>query len=143
MAKSYKTPIIVEHIDGDGFHIFTEVKIGRKRFRALIDTGASKSVIDLQAAEAIKKLHWVEDMSTEAKGLGTQGMETKVALLPRLKIGDLAIESLYMGVLDLSHITSMYETLEIEPFSLILGGDILQEYDAVINYGKLSLTLKA
>ncbi|TNE78634.1 MAG: clan AA aspartic protease [Bacteroidetes bacterium] len=142
MAKNYKTPIIVEHIDGDGFHIFTEVKIGRKRYRALIDTGASKSVIDLQTAESIKKLEWVDNLATQAKGLGTEGMETKVARLPKLKIGELAIEDLYLGILDLSHITGMYHSLGIEPFSLILGGDILQEYDAVINYGKSSLTLK-
>lgn len=142
MAKIYKTPIIVEHIDGDGFHIFTEVKIGRKRYRALIDTGASKSVFDISASAAVKKLVKVEDVSTEAQGLGTTGMETAVACLAKMKIGDLEVKSLYLGLLDLSHITSMYQNLGIEPFALIIGGDILQEYEAVINYRKGTLTLR-
>lgn len=142
MAKYAKTPIIVENIDGDGFHIFTELKIGRKKLRALIDTGASKSVLDASLASKIKGLESIDQSESLAKGIGEQMLDTKIALLPRLKIGDLLIEKMYVGVLDLSHIATMYKTLGIEPFSVIMGSDILQEYEAEISFRKCQLSLK-
>ncbi len=141
-AKSTRIPITIDNIDGDGFHIFMEVHIGKKKLRALIDTGASKSVLGKDILSALKKVKLMSESESQAKGIGEQMLDTTVAKIKKLKLGRLEIENLYVGVLDLSHITMTYQTIGVEPFDMILGGDILEHFNAVINYKKGWLKLE-
>jgi len=45
------------------------------------------------------------------------------------------------AVLDLAHVNKSYERLEIEAIDGVLGGDILNDYKAVIDYDKKELVL--
>lgn len=142
-AKSTRIPITIDNIDGDGFHIFMELRIGKKKLRALIDTGASKSVLGKAILPDLKKVKLISESESQAKGIGEQMLDTTVAKIKKLKLGRLEIEDLYVGVLDLSHITATYQTIGVEPFDMILGGDILEHFNAIINYKKGWLKLEA
>jgi len=141
-AKSTKIPITIDNIDGDGFHIFMELHIGKSKLRALIDTGASKSVLGKAILPSLKNVKLVSESESQAKGIGEQMLDSTVAKIKKLKIGRLEIEDLYVGVLDLDHITTTYQTIGVEPFDMIVGGDILEHFEAIINYGKSYLKLK-
>lgn len=140
-AKSIRVPITIENIDGDGFHIFTEIQIGKKTLRALIDTGASKSVMGKKLVGKLKNLEVVSSGESQAKGIGEEMLDSTIARIKKIHLGELEMKNLHVGVLDLSHITKTYKLMGIEPFAMIIGGDILSHFDAVINYKKCWMKL--
>ena len=48
--------------------------------------------------------------------------------------GKLIFHDLITGLIDLRHVTRQYRKIKVEPFQLILGGDILFLGRAVIDY---------
>jgi hypothetical protein len=52
------------------------------------------------------------------------------------------IASLYAATLPMVHINQTYDMLQMPPIDAVLGGDILMEFDAKIDYQSLSLSLK-
>ncbi len=136
MAKSTRIPIVIENLEGDGYHIYIEVRVGKKKLKALIDTGASKTVLDRSLAAGIKKINLVDVELTQAKGLGEGMLDTSIARIPKLRIGRMTIEDHYVGLIDLAPIQETYRSLGLEPFDMILGGDILRTHEAIISYRK-------
>jgi hypothetical protein len=150
MAKNHKAmkwmrkitvPLELINLHDDGFHLLVEVVIFGKKFNAVLDTGASKTVLDKTTIEeyiTTEELQQSEKLST---GLGTNSMESYTFVLPCIKIGKLKLKKFEAAVLDLSTISAAYETLKLPPVIGVLGGDILQSHGAVINYEKLVLKL--
>ncbi len=139
--KSTTVPLELINLHDDGFHLLVEVVVFGKKFNAVLDTGASKTVLDKSTVEqfiSTEQLLQSEKLST---GLGTNSMESHILLLPSLKIGRLTLNDFEAAVLDLSTISEAYETLNLPPVIGVLGGDILYSHAAVINYQKLTLKL--
>ena len=139
--KKITVPLELINLHDDGFHLLVEVVIFGKKFNAVLDTGASKTVLDKTTIEkyiSTEELLQSEKLST---GLGTNSMESYTFVLPSLKIGKLKLKQFEAAVLDLSTISTAYETLNLPPVIGVLGGDILHRHGAVINYEKLVLKL--
>ena len=139
--KKITVPLDLINLHDDGFHLLVKVVIFGKKFNAVLDTGASKTVLDKTTIEkyiSTEELLQSEKLST---GLGTNSMESYTFLLPSLKIGKLKLKQFEAAVLDLSTISTAYETLNLPPVIGVLGGDILHRHGAVINYEKLVLKL--
>ena len=139
--KKITVPLELINLHDDGFHLLVEVVIFGKKFNAVLDTGASKTVLDKTTIE--KYITTVELLQSEklSTGLGTNSMESYTFVLPSLKIGKLKLKQFEAAVLDLSTISTAYETLNLPPVIGVLGGDILHRHGAVINYEKLVLKL--
>jgi hypothetical protein len=60
---------------------------------------------------------------------------------PQLKLGDLMIENYEAPVFDLSAIKFAYEKLDLPLVIGVIGGDILMQFNGIIDYQNLSLTL--
>ena len=139
--KKITVPLELINLHDDGFHLLVEVVIFGKKFNAVLDTGASKTVLDKTTIEkyiTTEELLQSEKLST---GLGTSSMESYTFVLSCLKIGRLKLKQFEATVLDLSTISTAYETLNLPPVIGVLGGDILYRHGAVINYEKLVLKL--
>jgi len=139
--KKIVVPLELINLHDDGFHLLVEVSVFGEKFNAVLDTGASKTVLDKTTVEkyiAVEELLQSEKLST---GLGTSTMESHTVILPCLKIGKLKLEKFEVAVLDLSTISAAYETLNLPPVIGVLGGDILYSHNAVISYDKLLLKL--
>ena len=135
-------PLHTIDLQDDGYHLLVEVKIGRKPYNVVLDTGASKTVFDQTLlAEALTD---VDMQSTDrlSAGLGTLTMESYTAVLPELRIGRLKLPDFEVAVLDLSHINQAYSQLNHPQVLGVLGGDILMRYSGVIDYGKKKLSFK-
>jgi predicted aspartyl protease len=121
-----------------------EVNIFDKKFNMVIDTGASKTVLDrgtlLSAGIAETTLLDTDILST---GLGTNSMMSQILELPSLSIGEWEQHSVNVAVLDLSTINYAYEQMNFPKVIGVLGGDILLGYGAIINYKKNTLQLNA
>lgn len=127
-------PLEILNLQDEGFHLLVETLIFHKRFKMVVDTGASRTVLDKSiVAEYVDEetLMLSDKLST---GLGTNTMESYTLTLPELGIGELHIPLFETAVLDLSSINIAYGQLDVEPVIGVIGGDILMNYGAVIDY---------
>jgi predicted aspartyl protease len=134
-------PIQITDIQGDGYHLMLTIKVKRKEFRLLIDTGASRTVFD----ETQMKLHFprtkllpLDRLST---GLGTSTLQGNFTILSSLTLNKHSIKNYKAVVLDLQHVNESYSQINIPKIDGVLGSDLLKEWNAVIDYGKATLTL--
>lgn len=143
MSTQHQIPIEIVHLGEGGYHIFCTVQIQGRSIHALIDTGANKSVLSTQLASELEGLeeHELEDNLTS--GIGKEEVETSFVILDEMLIGEIKITNQLFGLIDLDHVDDMYRQMEIEPFEMIIGGDILVTHEAVINYGASVLTLSS
>lgn len=139
----YKLPLEVVDLQGDGFHLLVEVVVFGQSFKAVLDTGASKSAFDMEIVSSLAPEDQIIHVPDHhAIGLGTTTMERYFVVCPELKIGDLLIKDYEVPVFDLSAIKFAYDKLELPPVIGVIGGDILMDYKAVIDYEHLQLHLK-
>jgi predicted aspartyl protease len=136
-------PIQLTAIEEDGFHLMIEVEVNGIPARMLIDTGASRSVFDLERINRFfesvdPEMEENEQLST---GLGTREMQSQVLWLNELKIGELSIRKYPAVVIDMSHVNLSYSELGLEPIDGVLGSDILLKYGAVIDYKKMMMRI--
>lgn len=122
------------NLNDDGFHPLVEVVLFNRKFKAVIDTGASRTVLDKNTVETYVDKNTLLISDKLSTGLGTNSMESHTLIIENFIIGDLRISQLEIAVLDLSMINIAYETLSVTPVIGVIGGDILMKYNAVINY---------
>ncbi|MCC2598615.1 aspartyl protease family protein [Sphingobacterium sp. FBM7-1] len=138
-----KIPFEILELHGDGYHILIDVCLFDKPFKMVLDTGASKTVLDkttlLQSGIPEEKIMNTNIIST---GLGTNSMESFILELPTFEIGTWKIKKFVTAVLDLSTVNYAYEQMNFQPVIGVLGGDILFSYAARIDYQKRVLTLR-
>ena len=132
-------PLTLLNLDEDGFHLLVEIRAFDRMFRAVLDTGASKTVFDKQTVEAFVEAEALQGTDRVSTGLGTTSMESFTLSVPVLQIGSLQVNDFEAAVLDLSTINFTYEKLQLEPVIGVIGGDLLHKYRAVIDYGSKTL----
>ncbi|WP_207424709.1 aspartyl protease family protein [Desertivirga brevis] len=132
-------PLEILNLNDDGFHLLVEVVVFHKRFMAVVDTGASRTVLDKSTVEEYidkETLLLSDKLST---GLGTNTMESYILEIPQFQIGALNIPNFETAVLDLSSINQAYQQIYSEAVIGVIGGDILMEYGAIIDYSNKTL----
>lgn len=136
-----KIPIEVFSLDGEGYHLKVDIKINNIPFKAILDTGASKTAFDRDLLKKLVKdidLITVDKLST---GLGTNSMVCDLAFINELKIGDFLAKNFEAAALDLSHINVAYDQLGLENVIGVIGSDILVRYEAKIDFKSKTLIL--
>ena len=139
----YKIPIKIIPIEEEGFHLMINAVINGQKANLLIDTGASRSVFDI---EKIKKYIGEDQILFEkneklSTGLGTNTMESQSVIIDELKLGDLIIRNYQAVVLEMSHINQSYAKLNLPGIDGVMGGDLFYQYKVVIDYKRKSLKL--
>lgn len=137
-----KAKLEILNLHDDGFHLLVEVFIFNKLFNAVIDTGASRTVLDKTTVENYINQDELLISDRLSTGLGTTTMESHTLIIPELIIGELKISNFETAVLDLSMINTAYESLETGPIIGVIGGDILMNYKATISYPLKRITFK-
>ena len=141
LKRSTNIPIDQVLIEDDGSHLLIKTRINGKIARLLIDTGASRSVFDMERIRFFVNEKFFLPHDKLSTGLGTNSMATSTVTLKTLKIGELTIENFPAVLLDLQHVNGTYHTLGHSEIDGVIGNDILVKYKAIINYKKLLLTL--
>ena len=105
-----------------------------KEANFLIDTGASRSVFDPKTIT-----NFIDDVQFEKKegltaGVGSSDLESATFKIDVITVGDLEIHDYEAVALDLENIHEMYGKLNLPHIDGIIGGDLLKQYKAVINY---------
>lgn len=123
---------------GGGFHPFITVTVEGIKCRFLIDTGASKSVIDKHFYET-KLNKKMKVLKQETTGLHSTTMESYMGVLKKLTIGQLVISTYGVAGVDLMHVNMTYKKMKIKKIDGILGSDLLKKYNMVIDYAQSKL----
>ncbi|TWR27987.1 clan AA aspartic protease [Mucilaginibacter achroorhodeus] len=135
-------PLQIINLHDDGFHPLLDITVFGKPFKAVLDTGASRTAFDrevLTAANAEADIIASERLST---GLGTTTMESATAVIKKLYISDFLIPEIEVAVLDLSTINYAYREMGHPEILGVIGSDIMMKYKGVVDFGRKKLTLK-
>lgn len=135
-------PFEIINIENEGYHIVLDIEILDSKYKIVLDTGASKTVLDKHTLLNIG-LKEEDFTSTDilSTGLGTNEMKSEMLDLKSISLGTWSIKNITVAVLDLSAINYAYNHMNLEPVIGVLGGDILTQYGAIINYKKKTLQL--
>jgi predicted aspartyl protease len=139
----YTLPFELTGIQGDGFHPFVEIKLGRKKLRMLIDTGASRTVFDESRLSLILAPGSFEPIEQLSAGLGTNSVQGKSTIIESLRLADLRIRKYQAIILDLSHVNELYHSLGMPLLDGVLGSDLFVKYRASIDFAARQLVLKS
>ncbi|RFZ95358.1 clan AA aspartic protease [Mucilaginibacter conchicola] len=135
-------PLTIIDLHGDGFHPVLDIIVFGQPYKAVLDTGASRTAFDrelLIKANAEAAIIASERLST---GLGTTSMESATAVIENLGIGEFIVPEIEVAVLDLSTINYAYEQMGHPEVLGVIGSDVLMKYKGIIDFGKKRLTLK-
>lgn len=131
----------IQKIPPGGSHIFVKGKLGKKKVTYLIDTGASKSVIDKPyVAQHFSELQ-INESAHSTTGLGATYEKSETIIIPEIEIGTFRIQKKEFGLLDLSVINTAYQQAGLDAIIVIIGGDILLKYKGIIDYKNKLLKL--
>lgn len=106
----------------------------------IIDTGASRTVFDLGLVAHYDQVETDEELVKSA-GIGAERLETTLGELHPFSLGEFRIEPLIVALIDLSHINRLYYHATEREICGLIGSDLLMQFNAVIDYRTLQLTL--
>lgn len=137
-------PLHLINLQDDGFHLLMEIVVFKEKHLAVLDTGASRSVFDKSLIEkhlSGSLIHETEETEDQHATTLFSTSSALTATIPTLKLGRLKIKEYAAVGLDLQSVNTTYQQLGHPVIAGIIGGDILTQYRAVINYKKLTLKL--
>ncbi len=135
-----KQETIISFILTSSNHIQIECKVNYVSGVFLVDTGASNSCIDyLSASKFNLKLKKSNEIASSATN---QISETYYSKNNILKIGDFQKNDFNFMLFDMTHINDSLKEKEISELDGIIGSDILNQFNACINYKKKEITLE-
>lgn len=130
--RTINIPLILINLQDDGFHLLVEIVVFGEKVYAVVDTGASRSVFD----KALLEKHLIdllEHTETQAATLFSTAT-TLQGTIPKFKIGKLTLKNYSTVGLDLQGVSQAYSQYGHPAISAIIGGDILTEFNAKIDY---------
>lgn len=123
-----------------GLHLLVKVKISRKFYYLVLDTGASESVLDNKLPISVFSKVINEDI--QSFGIQSEEIETKIGVVKTIRFGDLVIKNEPFHIVDLTSINNIYENFAKIRVSGLLGSDFLQRFHTTISYSTGKITLR-
>lgn len=120
-------------------HLLVPVEAdGIENYWWVVDTGASKSVVDRAFA-----LNFVYDESegAMATGLGKEMVETSTGMIRDFRLGGISFEPLQVAIVDLHHINDEYSKYSDKRIAGLLGSDFFYREKAVIDYADRTISM--
>ncbi len=137
-----KIPLTVIPIDEKGYHLMARGNISGLTTNILIDTGASRTVLDLWRTRHYFGNTPLKSFEKYFTGVGTQKMETQAVIIPQLRIGAFEVRSLEVLVIDLEGVNKSYASLDLPRIDMVMGGDLLVHYAGIIDYPNKELIFR-
>lgn len=128
------------NLDDEGCHLIINGFLNGNPIRMVVDTGASRTVFDMDRLLKIAPETNIEKNELDSAGLGTSTMESFVAFINHLQFGDYILNNYVTAALDLKHVNESYEKIGLKAVDGVLGGDIFSLSNALIDYKNLIIT---
>lgn len=128
-------PLQIIELEEENYHLLIEGEFQDKTPSCwIIDTGASKSVLDVNLTTYYEILDSDNQDDYHSAGINQGMMETSVGKMFFLKFDKLEITNQKVALIDLSHVNEIYGKYTSCRISGLLGGDILMQYKCRIDY---------
>lgn len=128
-------------MEANGFHLMFHAVIRGVKANVLIDTGASRTVMDLgKTGDYLGDLA-IKPFDKSFTGMGADNIETYLATIPEIRIGVQTLSEIEVVLLDLSPLNKSYAMHDLPRIDLVMGGDWLLKLDAVIDYPNKTLKI--
>jgi len=137
-----KIPLQLINLQGDGFHLSLKAKINHQTILMILDTGASRTVFDINRIDKYIDNPSFQINDQLSTGLGTNSMESNILQIDSFILGELQLKKYETVAIDMGHINQTYQFLEMPLIDGVLGGDILMDFKAKIDYKSMILSLK-
>ena len=111
---------------------------GAENYWWVVDTGASKSVVDRAFAS---NFVYDESAGAMATGLGKELIETSNGMISDFQLGGIRFEPLQVAIVDLHHINDEYSKYSDKRIAGLLGSDFFFRERAIIDYEDRSISL--
>ncbi|MCB1713382.1 MAG: retropepsin-like domain-containing protein [Candidatus Riesia sp.] len=118
----------------DGKSLFITATINGKKANLLLDTGASKSVID---SRKLSKYTSDKPLKSFSVSGVNENVETSEINIKRFLLGDKEMKNIYFYVMDLINLNNAFSSNYIKVVDGILGNDVLTELKCVIDLNKM------
>jgi len=137
--KESSVKIILAEFKEGGYHLFLHLKVNGKKCRFLIDTGASKSVIDKKYFEDKFGAKNLKTIKQETTGLHSSTSESHFGKIKEIEIGQHKLKNYAIAAVDLSHVNMTYGKLKTPKIQGILGSELMLKYKMIIDYSQLKI----
>lgn len=137
----YKIPIEIIELELENYHpVVSTVFADGTRGKWVVDTGASKSVFDIQLAQHIAYSEGDKE-ELHSAGISEEPIQSTLGVLKTVLFGKLQVENMKVALLDLSHINQLYSRATDLKICGLLGSDFLVKHKAVLDYKRSKLVL--
>ncbi|TVR77054.1 MAG: clan AA aspartic protease [Chitinophagaceae bacterium] len=133
--NNIEIPLIITELEKESYHLFFEGVIQNKPVRLLLDTGASKTVLDKSFLEEFLPEVIVESSDDITGGLGASNIKSQYAEIEDFSLQNMPLPNMRTAVLDLSHVNQSYQRIKQPTIQGIIGSDLLKQFNAIIDYG--------
>lgn len=124
--------MVVIELEDDTIHMLVRAEAsGLENHWWVVDTGASKSVVDRAVASFFTD---DESAGSMATGLGQEMVETSFGHMGSLVLGGILFDPLKVAIVDLHHINEEYSKYTDKRIAGLLGSDFFYREKAVIDY---------
>lgn len=134
-------PLNLISMEANGFHLMLHAVIRGVKANVLIDTGASRTVMDLGKAGDYLGDHAIKPFDKSFTGMGANNIETYLATIPEIRIGVQTLSEIEVVLIDLSPLNKSYLIHDLPRIDMVMGGDWLIKLNAVIDYPNKTLKI--
>ena len=139
LSKKGYTKVKIKKIKTN--HLEVKGKINGVKGRFILDTGASNSCIGFDRMELFNLQG--EESDTKAAGASAEEMlETKISKENTVQFKKWKAKNCTLVLMDLTHVNSALTQSNAKPVHGIIGADILERSNAIIDYKSKTLFLK-
>jgi len=133
-------PLQIIELEKENYHILIEGEFQDNSVSSwIIDTGASKSVMDVNQKSYYEILDSDNEDDYHSAGINQGMMDTSVGKMSFLKFGELEITNHKVALIDLDHVNEIYGKYTSCRIVGLLGGDILMQYKCHIDYERKTI----
>jgi hypothetical protein len=134
-------PLHLIELEQESYHILVggRFRDGQECFW-IIDTGASKSVMDINLKEHYTSLDPENEEELLSAGINQGMVDTAVGVLKYLALGaQLVLRDQKVALIDLAHVNQIYSRYSDYKIAGLIGGDVLKQLGTIINYADLEI----
>lgn len=133
-SKNTIIPIEIVELENNSYHLVTSFEMNGTKGEAIIDTGASVTVIDSNLLEG----HEIEKNGIQIQSGSVTGQieDVKVVRIEEVKIGNHSFRNVQLAAINLDYVKEMYSQHLERKIIALLGCDFCVKHCVVIDYQK-------
>jgi hypothetical protein len=128
-------------VNNEGYHLMVTGVVNGYDMHLLIDTGATLTVFDINRTRTVFPMMNFQVYNKFFMGIGASDIQTFCTSIDQISFNTFSIYNKNVILIDMTDLNTAYAVYDLPRIDGIVGGDILKEYKAVLDYGQGILTL--